>query len=122
MITTTEQDWEGVTVRDEDALDMLNMSNEDAEILWRYGGYGSRENFPGARLATLFMLRGVDKAGRRGLARLFASLAPHHAVRLVLAVLFALAVRPAPAPLPALPPLPLTTKERWHRLTPTRAP
>ncbi|WP_225805302.1 hypothetical protein [Streptomyces sp. NK15101] len=122
-MTATAQDWEGVTVRDEDALDMLNMSDEDAAILWKFGGYAaSRGPFPGARLATLFMLRGNDRAGRRGLARLFASLAPHHAVRLVLAVLFALAFRPAPAPLPALPPLPLTTKERWHRLTPTRAP
>ncbi|MFF6873692.1 hypothetical protein [Streptomyces sp. NPDC012450] len=109
-------------MRGEQANAMLNMSEEDAEILWKYGGYGSRAPFPGARLAVLFMLRGNDKAGRRGLARLFASLAPHHAVRIVLAVLRFLAARPAPIAVPAPAPRVLSSQRRHHRIAPARAP
>jgi hypothetical protein len=124
----TERTGEGVdpvalpNVKGADALDMLNLTEEDALILWRYGGYGTPENFPGARLAPLFMLRGVDKAGRRAMARLFASLAPHAGIRAVLALLRALTIRPALIALPAPAPLALSPQRRCHRFSPARAP
>lgn len=109
-------------VKGADALDLLNMSDDHALILWRFGGYGSREDFPGARRATLAMLRGVDRSARKALARIFASLAPHSGVRAVLALLRVLAHRPAPIALPAPAPRALTPQRGWHRLTPARAP
>lgn len=103
-------------------VDLLNLDDGDALILWTYGGYGTRDDFPGARLATLFMLQGTDRAGRRGLARLFASLAPHVGIRAVLALLRALTHRPARIALPSLPPRALSPQRRCHRFTPARAP
>ena len=128
MTTTTEQTREGVdpvampNVKGADALDLLDMNDEHALILWRFGGFGTREDFPGARLATLFMLRGVDRSGRKALARVFASLAPHSGVRAVLALLRVLAIRPAGVVLPAPAPRALSPQRRCHRLTPARAP
>lgn len=102
--------------------DLLDLDDEHAEILWRLGGYGSREDFPGARVATLRMIRGIDRPARRALARLFASLAPHSGIRAVVALLRALTSRPAPVALPAPAPRALSPQRRCHRLTPARAP
>lgn len=109
-------------VRGADALDLLSMGDEHALTLWRFGGYGTREDFPGARRATLAMLRGVDRSGRRALARVFASLAPRSGVRAVLALLRVLTIRPAGIALPAPAPRALASQRRCHRLTPARAP
>lgn len=103
-------------------LDLFDMSDEHALLMWRFGGYGTAENFPGARLATLRMLRGTGRSTRRTLARIFASLAPHSGVRAVLALLRVLAIRPAPVALPAPTPRALSPQRRSHRLTPARAP
>lgn len=110
------------SVKGSDALDLLNMSDDHALILWRFGGYGTREDFPGARRATLLMLRGVDRSARKALARIFVSLAPRSGVRAVLALLRVLAHRPAPIALPAPAPRGLAPQRRCHRLTPARAP
>lgn len=102
--------------------DLMNMSEEDALVLWYYGGYGTRENFPGARVATLLMVRGFNASGRKALARLFASLGPNSGIRAALALLRSLANRPAPIALPAPTLRALAPQRRYHRLTPTRAP
>jgi hypothetical protein len=128
MTATTDQQRGEVdpvalpNTRGTDALALLDMDDEHALILWRFGGYGTREDFPGARLATLRMLRGVDRSGRKAMARVFASLAPHSGVRAVLALLRVLAIRPAPVALPAPAPRALTPQRGWHRSTPARAP
>lgn len=103
-------------------LDLFNMPDEHALIMWRFGGYGTEANFPGARLATLFMLRGVGRSARKNLARVFASLAPHSGVRAVLALLLVVAVRPAPVALPTPAPRALSPQRRCHRPSPARAP
>ncbi|MBT2395939.1 hypothetical protein [Streptomyces sp. ISL-100] len=103
-------------------MDLMNLSEEDALVLWYYGGYGSRESFPGARLAALLMLRGVNESGRKTLARVFASLSPHSGIRAVLALLRSLANQPAPIALPAPALRVLAPQRRCHRFTPTRAP
>ncbi|NEE38378.1 hypothetical protein G3M53_74900 [Streptomyces sp. SID7982] len=105
-----------------DEVDLLNLSEEDALILWYHGGYGSREDFPGARVATLRMIRGVSRSARRGLARAFAALAPSSAVRALSALLRALTARPAGVALPAPAPVRLTPQGRFNRFTPARAP
>ncbi|MFI6899280.1 hypothetical protein ACIBM4_34755 [Streptomyces sp. NPDC050256] len=104
------------------SVDLMDLSEEDALILWRHGGYGSRDTFPGARVATLHMIRGFNRSGRKALARLFASLAPHAEIRAVLALLRTLANLPAPIALPAPAPVRLTPQGRFHRFTPARAP
>lgn len=137
MTATDDQEQEGGwtprRVRGEDAHNLLKMDDEHALILWKWGGYGTPENFPGARLATLFMLKGHNKKGRRNLARCFAELAPHSGARAVLAllgaltrrvlaVLLSLVDRPAGIALPAPAPRALAPQRRCHRLTPARAP
>ncbi|MCX4429464.1 hypothetical protein [Streptomyces mirabilis] len=111
---------------DEDALDVeldpFDMTDEHALIMWRFGGFGTAENFPGARLAMLRMLRGTGRSTRKALARIFASLAPHSGVRAVLALLLVVAVRPAPVALPTPTPRALSPQRRCHRPSPARAP
>jgi hypothetical protein len=125
--------WTPHRVRGEAAHNLLKMDDETARCLWKWGGYGTPENFPGARLAALFMLVGRDKGGRRSLARMFAELAPHSGARAVLAllrtltrrvlaVLLSLVSRPAGIALPAPAPRALAPQRRCHRLTPARAP
>ncbi|MGC4979025.1 hypothetical protein ACLQ2D_39950 [Streptomyces sp. DT199] len=120
-------------MRGETAHDLLKMDEETARLLWKWGGHGTPENFPGARLAPVLMLRGYDKEGRQTLARMFADLAPHSGAsavlallgsltRRVLAVLLSLADRPSPIALPAPEPRALSPQRRCHRLTPARAP
>lgn len=139
MTETTGQDGAEVTgwtprrVRGKDAHNLLRMDDETARCLWQWGGYGTPEDFPGARLAALFMLVGRDKEGRRSLARMFAELAPHTGARAVLAlfaamnrhvlaVLLSLVDRSAGIALPAPAPHALSPQRRCHRLTPARAP
>ncbi|MEU8765039.1 hypothetical protein [Streptomyces sp. NPDC048659] len=110
------------TGEEADRVDLFNLSHEDALILWKFGGYGTEADFPGVRVATLLMLHGKDRGGRRHLARLFASLAPHAGVRVVLAVLRFLAARPAPIAVPAPAPRALSSQRRHHRIAPARAP
>ncbi|MFE5809447.1 hypothetical protein [Streptomyces sp. NPDC056491] len=109
-------------IRTPSANDFADWSEEEALILWANLGYGDRQNFPGVRLAALFMLHGVDAGGRRMLGRLFASLAPHPALRLLLVLLLALTNRPARIASPAPAPLALTSQRRSLRITPSRAP
>lgn len=103
-------------------FDLFEMDDDHALIMWRFGGYGTAENFPGARLAMLFMLRGESRSSRKALARVFASLAPRAGIRAVLALLRVLAVRPAPVAVPAPAPRALSPQRRCHRFTPARAP
>jgi hypothetical protein len=52
-------------------------SEEHARILWKWGGFESTLGaFPGLAVAELRMIRGVSRAARKRLARIFASLAP----------------------------------------------
>ena len=129
----TEGGWTPRRVRGEDARALLKMDDETARCLWKWGGYGTSENFPGARYAALLMLKGYDREGRRSLARCFADLAPHSGAsavlallgaltRRVLAVLLSLVDRSAPIALPAPEPRALAPQRRCHRLTPARAP
>lgn len=104
-------------------MDWLHtMTDEDARILWVFGGYGDHDDFPGARVAVVRMVRGVAPTARRALARHFASLSPREAVAALAALLRALAVRPAGVPLPIAAPLAMSPQRRCHRLTPARAP
>lgn len=102
--------------------DFADWSEFEGLTLWTRLGYGTPEDFPGPELAALRMLRGVDAGGRRTLGRLFASLAPHPALRLLLVVLLTFVVRPAGVALPAPAPRALSPQRRCHRLTPARAP
>lgn len=103
-------------------LDLFDLDDEHVLLLWRFGGHGTEEDFPGARIAILSMVRGTSRSTRRDLARIFASLAPHFGFRAVLALLWALVTRPAPIPCPAPAPRVLSAQRGWTRLTPARAP
>lgn len=132
MTATTDQereevDWVAVpTAQEAEALDveldLFDLDDEHALLLWRFGGYGTAENFPGARIAILTMMRGTSRSTRKDLARIFASLAPHAGFRAVLALLYVMVARPAPVSPPAPAPRVLAPQRRCGRLTPARAP
>lgn len=63
------------------------MTLEEARTLWHWGGYGTRDDFPGIAAALFRMVRGVTRKARRGLAEHFASLAVRRGVRAALALL-----------------------------------
>lgn len=90
------------------------MTEDQARILWKWGGYADRYGaFPGVRIALLRMLRARTSAARRRLARLFASLAP--ASRPVALAALVAATRPGrPATIP-LPPARAPARPRVSR-------
>lgn len=63
------------------------MTLEEVRTLWFYGGYGTRDDFPGIAAALFRMVRGVTRRARRSLAEHFASLAVRRGVRAALALL-----------------------------------
>lgn len=67
--------------------ELLDMPEEHARIVWKWGGFGDEHDFPGARVALARMLRGVTPAARRQLARHFASLAVRRGPLAALALL-----------------------------------
>lgn len=78
--------------------EILDMTDEHARIIWRWGGFGDDDSFPGARVALARMLRGVTPAARRQLAQHFASLAVRRGPLAALALLrLVLPLAPVPA-------------------------
>jgi hypothetical protein len=99
-----------------------SMTEEDARVLWIYGGHGTPEDFPGTRVAIVRMLRARTAAGLRSLGKFFASLSPRAGAVALAALLRVLISRPAGVPLPARAPVHLSPQGRCYRLTPARAP
>ncbi len=109
-------------VSDGDFFDSLELlTEEEARVLWTWGGFGEPEAFPGVRLAVLQMVQAVTSTARRWLGRYFASLAPHSGVRAVLALLGSRRSRfPARIPVPVPAPVRMTSQRQRSTVAPSR--
>lgn len=104
-----------------------HMTDEQAEILWRFGGFGfdpetgESQPCPGPRGLARFLVP-ISGSWRDILRRAIRTAGNRRERAALVALLRTLTMRPAGIPLPPPAPLALSPQRRCHRFDPARAP